>query len=224
MRAISILTALWRPAKGKRVVDGVKILLDIAKESSSSFPPLGSALGGVGALIKHYEVWDEWIAVAQNLRERPQQFKDVKEKIEDLIPHLNRLKQNGNSTVSGGDQAEKKRRSEFFRYARRSLTAPTLANDLRSALQEIEKRSRDLLAKGMAARFVDKDADSREVARLVERLREAVIHYQVNEDYSIVSSIPHAARQISQQQAIYDRITNLTVRILRFILVCCMDD
>ena len=39
-----------------RGVNGVKILLDIAKESSDWFPPLKSALGGVSALIKHYEV------------------------------------------------------------------------------------------------------------------------------------------------------------------------
>ena len=43
-------------AKKQRVVDGAKILLDIAKESADWFPPLKSALGGVNALIKHYEV------------------------------------------------------------------------------------------------------------------------------------------------------------------------
>jgi len=43
-------------AKRQRVVDGVKILLDVAKESSDCFPPLKSALGFVNALIKHHEV------------------------------------------------------------------------------------------------------------------------------------------------------------------------
>ena len=37
----------------------MKIFLDVAKESSSWFPPLESALGGVNALIKHYEVFIE---------------------------------------------------------------------------------------------------------------------------------------------------------------------
>ena len=37
-------------------MDGVKILLEIAKESSDWFPPLKSAFGGVSALIKQYEV------------------------------------------------------------------------------------------------------------------------------------------------------------------------
>ena len=44
------------PAKKQKVVDGAKILLDVAKESADWFPPLKSALGGVNALIKHYEV------------------------------------------------------------------------------------------------------------------------------------------------------------------------
>ena len=42
--------------KLKRFTEGTKILLDIAKESADWFSPLKSALGGVNALIKHYEV------------------------------------------------------------------------------------------------------------------------------------------------------------------------
>ena len=49
-------------------------------------------------------------------------------------------------------------------------------------LEEIEERSRALLEKGKAARFVDKARDSGEVVRLVERLRDAITRYQVNED------------------------------------------
>jgi len=61
-----LFNCLNLPAKRQRVVDGAKILLDIAKESSDWFPPLKSALGGVGALIKHYEVLVESVAVAHN--------------------------------------------------------------------------------------------------------------------------------------------------------------
>ena len=43
-------------AKGQRVADSSKTLLDVAKESSDWFPPLKSALGGLNALIEHYEV------------------------------------------------------------------------------------------------------------------------------------------------------------------------
>jgi len=53
-------------AKRQRVVDAAKILLDVAKESSDWFPPLKSALGGVNALIKHYEVLVGFVAVAHN--------------------------------------------------------------------------------------------------------------------------------------------------------------
>jgi hypothetical protein len=210
---VNILTARRLPAKRQRVADGAKILLDIAKESSDWFPPLKSALGGVGALIKHYEVWIKRVAVARDLHVCSQEFKDIRENIEDLIPHLKRFKQYANAAIFDGDQAEKKRRSELSRYARRLLATHALVDGLRSALKEIEKRSRDLLAKGTVARFADKDADSREVARLVERLREAIIHYQVSENCFFASSIPHVGGQISQQQEIYDKIINLTVRI-----------
>jgi len=53
-------------AKRQRVTDGAKILLDVAKESADWFPPLKSVLGGVNALIKHYEVLVESVAVAHN--------------------------------------------------------------------------------------------------------------------------------------------------------------
>ena len=54
------------PAKKQRIVDCAKTLLDIAKESADWFPPLKSALGGVSALIKHYEVLVKSAVLAQN--------------------------------------------------------------------------------------------------------------------------------------------------------------
>ena len=53
---ISPLTTRRLLAKKQRVVDSMKILLDVAKESADWSGPLKSALGGVSALIKHYEV------------------------------------------------------------------------------------------------------------------------------------------------------------------------
>ena len=53
---VRILTVGRPSAKRQRITDGAKILLDIAKESSDWFGPLKSALGGMNALIKHYEV------------------------------------------------------------------------------------------------------------------------------------------------------------------------
>ena len=66
---------------------------------------------------------------------------------EELIPDLNRLKQNVNAGMVDGDEAEAKRRSELFRYARRLLAMPAFVNSLCSTLDEIEKRSRALLEK-----------------------------------------------------------------------------
>jgi len=65
-RGIGHLTVRRFPAKRQRVADGVKVLLDVAKESSDCFPPLKSALGFVNALIKHHEVVTGWVIVGQD--------------------------------------------------------------------------------------------------------------------------------------------------------------
>ncbi|KAF9649808.1 hypothetical protein BDM02DRAFT_3186020 [Thelephora ganbajun] len=161
-------------SKKRRVADAAKILLDIVKDSAGWFPPLKSALGGVTALIERYE-----------------QLEDVK--VKDLKLQLDRFKRNITTIPVDGDPKETGRRQELTRYAHRLLTTPTLVNDLRRALEEIEERSQEFLAKGAVTWSTDREGDSREVAKLVEQLQEAVTHYQ-----------------ISQQQAIYDQITNLT--------------
>jgi len=89
-------------------------------------------------------------------------------------------------------------------------------------LEEIEKQSQALLDKTKAPRlidktalFVDKRRDSGEVVKLVERLRDAITRYQVSEDWFVASNTTYTSGQVSQQQAIYDQITILTVRVLR---------
>jgi len=47
-----------------------------------------------------------------------QHCKDVKEKVEELIPLLERFKQHITAATLDGDQAEKQRRSKLSRYAR----------------------------------------------------------------------------------------------------------
>ena len=54
------------PAKKQRVADDAKVLLDVAEESANWFPPLKSALGGVSALIKHFEVLVDWMTAVRN--------------------------------------------------------------------------------------------------------------------------------------------------------------
>ena len=84
-----------------------------------------------------------------------------------------------------GDPQETWRRTELTRYARRLLALLVLANGLHSTLEEVEKRSQELLAKSKAARFLDKAADSGDAAKLVERLREAIAHYQVSNNCAV---------------------------------------
>ena len=69
VRKTCTLTDWWLQAKKQRITDGAKILLDIAKESSDWFGPLKSALGGVNALIKHYEVLVWWMFIPSHSHE-----------------------------------------------------------------------------------------------------------------------------------------------------------
>ena len=77
------------------------------------------------------------------------------------------------------------------RYAPQPFIIHVYINGHRSTLEEIEKRSQVLLAKRVAARFMDKEADSKEVVRLVERLREAITFYQVSEGWIVSPDDAH---------------------------------
>ena len=95
--------------------DCAKILLDVGKESSDWFPPLKSALGGVSAVIKHYEVRSLFPASARHRRPVPQQYKDVKEKAEQLVPWLDKLKGILATDAGGVGPEEEQRRTELSR-------------------------------------------------------------------------------------------------------------
>ena len=126
-----------------------------------------------------------------NLHEHSQQFEDVKDKAEDLIPLLEKLKQNVTATAVDADGGENRRRLELSRYAPQLFTIHVYVNGHRSTLEDIEKRSQVLLEKGVAARFMDKEDDPKEVARLVERLREAITLYQVSEIWIVSPGAAH---------------------------------
>jgi hypothetical protein len=68
------------------------------------------------------------------------------------------------------------------------MIASTTPNDRYRTFAKIEEISQKLLAKGAIARFVDKGEDSNTVAKLIERLREAILFYQVSEDRTSVPS------------------------------------
>ena len=112
--------------------------------------------------------------------------------IEFLNPLLAKLKQNVTAMAADADGGEKQRRSELSRYAPHLFTIHAYVNGRRSTLEDIEKRSQVLLQKSVPARFIDKEDDSKEVARLVERLREAIALYQVSEIRTVSSSAAHA--------------------------------
>ncbi|KAF9784512.1 hypothetical protein BJ322DRAFT_850660 [Thelephora terrestris] len=144
-------------SKNQRVVDNTKMMLDIAKESADWFPPLKAALGGVTALIKHYE-----------------QFQNVKEKIQELLPQLDRFKKHIRTTKVDGDPEETNRRE-----------------DLAGAFKQIEEEAHKLSEKKPLARLADKAQDSGVVARLFEQLREAIVSYQLSQQQAIYNQITH---------------------------------
>jgi len=59
------------------------------------------------------------------------------------------------------------------------MTVLSVPNGHCSTFEKIEELSQKLLAKSAITRLLDKGEDSKVVARLVERLREAIICYQV---------------------------------------------
>ena len=61
----------------------------------------------------------------------------------------------------------------------------TYSNLMFSTLEEIEKRSQDLLKKTKMAGFLDKAKDSQEVVNLVEELRSAILYYQVSGNHAV---------------------------------------
>ena len=69
------------------------------------------------------------------------------------------------------------------------MAAMIISNYSHSTFQQIEELSQKLLTKGIVTRFADKGEDSKIVARLIERLRESIVCYQVGYYYSSAPSI-----------------------------------
>jgi hypothetical protein len=120
----------------------MKILLDIAKESADWFPPLKSALGGVSAIVKHYEVPSHPMALVHNLF-LLQQFDSVKDNIQELIPQLERFKRDINTTKIDGDPEETNRRLQLIGYVLIIIpSVAAVAPNHRSAHSNKSKRNR----------------------------------------------------------------------------------
>ena len=92
------------------------------------------------------------------------------------------------TTVDGGPE-ETDRRRGLNAYVHRLIIAPTDPDHHRSTFQKIEEISQKLLAKSTMTQFTDKGEDSKMRARLIERLREAIVCYQVANHCVLVSGI-----------------------------------
>ena len=64
------------------------------------------------------------------------------------------------------------------------MLAAIFLNGHGSTFKQIEELSQKLLAKNAVARFADKGKDSKVVVGLIERLREAIVYYQVSDYHS----------------------------------------
>ena len=61
------------------------------------------------------------------------------------------------------------------------MLAAIFLNGHRSTFKQIEELSQKLLQKSATTRFADKGKDAKVVAGLIERLREAIVYYQVSD-------------------------------------------
>jgi len=104
----------------------------------------------------------------------------VKDKLADLIPWLEKLLKSLAKVDPDDDREEAERRSQLGKFVSRltSLISRNLILCYRS-LEEIGKRSLELSGKGKVARVLDKSQDAQEVVKLVEKLRQAILVYQV---------------------------------------------
>ena len=73
--------------------------------------------------------------------------------------------------------------------------------------------------------------DFGEVVKLVERLRDTITRYQVSEDRFVAQNTTYTVGKVLQQQAVYeqqqaisDKIKNLTVRVFCLVLIPYTDD
>ena len=104
----------------------------------------------------------------------------MKDKLADLIPWLEKLLESLAKVNPDGDREEVERRSQLAKFVQ-CLQPPIHPNlTLHRSLEDIGTRSLVLSEKGKVARVLDKTQDSQEVIRLVEKLRQAILIYQVS--------------------------------------------
>ena len=104
----------------------------------------------------------------------------MKDKLDDLIPWLEKLLDTLAKVNPDNDREEVDRRSQLAKcvsHLRPSSTQNRLSD---RSLEDIGTRSLVLSEKGKVARVLDKSRDLQEVIGLVEKLRQAILVYQVS--------------------------------------------
>ena len=104
----------------------------------------------------------------------------MKDKLNDLIPWLKKLLQSLAKVNPDDDPEEVERRSQLARFVPRLEPLAHPKPTHYRSLNDIGTRSLALSEKGKVARVLDKAQDSQEVIGLVEKLRQAILIYQVS--------------------------------------------
>jgi len=87
----------------------------VVKESSDVFPPLKSVVGGLTAVLKHYDVRSISLAPSMILMYYPQQATANQQAIEQLIPRVERLAESVRANVPESEIKERNRRETLKR-------------------------------------------------------------------------------------------------------------
>ena len=107
-------------------------------------------------------------------------YKDVKDKLNDLIPWAERLLNTLTKANIDNDPEELDRRTQLATFVSCSEYLVHWKLILhRSSLEKIGARAESLSKKGIFVGVLDKAKDSAEVVALVEELRQAILVYQV---------------------------------------------
>ena len=104
----------------------------------------------------------------------------MKDKLNDLMPWLEKLQESLAKVNPDGDREEVERRSQLAKFVSRVTPPGCSILTLDRTLEEIGTRSLVLSGKKKLARVLDKAQDSQEVVKLVEKLRQAILVYQVS--------------------------------------------
>ena len=104
----------------------------------------------------------------------------MKDKLNDLMPWLEKLQESLAKVNPDGDREEVERRSQLAKFVSCLIPPACPIITLHRSLEEIGTRSLALSGKKQLARVLDKAQDSQEVVKLVEKLRQAILVYQVS--------------------------------------------